>query len=126
MAAPHGTRRLLGHPEEEARADHCFGQRGTRTRLPHQRLGKPVKPAINDASARRDSGGPSSVPSRGGDSENRPRAVRTLSRSNVKLPNWSIGRRRIYERLGANYIAPDRLRVSVAIRSEERRVGKEC
>ena len=32
-----------------------------------------MKPAINDASARRDSGGPSSVPSRGGDWENRPR-----------------------------------------------------
>ena len=32
-----------------------------------------MKPATNDASARRDSGGPSSVPSRGGDSENRPR-----------------------------------------------------
>jgi hypothetical protein len=39
------------------------------------------------------------------------RAVRTLSRSNVKSPNWSIGRRRIYEWLGANCIAPDRLRV---------------
>ena len=32
-----------------------------------------MKPATNDASARRDSGGPSSVPSRGGDWENRPR-----------------------------------------------------
>jgi Protein of unknown function (DUF2924) len=31
------------------------------------------------------------------------------------LPNWSIGRHRIYEWLGASYIAPDRLRVSVAI-----------
>jgi hypothetical protein len=43
------------------------------------------------------------------------RAARTLSRSNIKLPNWSIGRRRIYEWLGANYIAPNRRRVSVAI-----------
>jgi hypothetical protein len=32
-----------------------------------------MKPAINDASARQDSGGPSSVPSRGGDRNNRPR-----------------------------------------------------
>ena len=31
-----------------------------------------MKPVITDASARRDSGGPSSVPSRGGDWENRP------------------------------------------------------
>ena len=43
------------------------------------------------------------------------RAVRALLRSNVKLPNWSIGRRSIYEWLGASYIAPDRLTVSVAI-----------
>ena len=32
-----------------------------------------MKPAINDASARQDSGGPSSVPSRGGDRSNRSR-----------------------------------------------------
>ena len=32
-----------------------------------------MKPAINGASARRDSGGPSPIPSRGGDRENRPR-----------------------------------------------------
>src|SRR5215472_17275368 len=73
MAAPHRARRLFGHPEEEARADDCFRQRGTRPRLPHQWPGKRMKPAINDASARQDSGGPSSVPSRGADRNNRPR-----------------------------------------------------
>jgi hypothetical protein len=73
-----------------------------------------MKPAINDASARQ-----RAVPAA---ARSRPRrrlgtgpAVRTLSSSNVKLPNWSIGRRRIYEWLGANCIAPDRLWVSVAI-----------
>src|SRR5215469_3597004 len=35
-----GTRRLLRHPEEKARADHCFGQGRARPCLPHQRLGK--------------------------------------------------------------------------------------
>jgi hypothetical protein len=73
-----------------------------------------MKPAINGASARRDSGGLSPIPSAAATGKTG-RAVRTLSRSNAKLPNWSIGRRRIYEWLGANYIAPDRLRVSVAI-----------
>src|SRR6201981_466915 len=72
MAAPHRTRRLLGHLEEEARADHCCGQRGTRPRLPHQWRGKRMKPAIHEVSARQRSGGPSSVPSRGGDWEDRP------------------------------------------------------
>src|ERR1700741_5273575 len=74
MAAPHGTRRLLWHLEEEARADHCFGQRGTRPRLPHQWLVKRMKPAINDASARQRVGGPSPVRNRGGDWQNRPRS----------------------------------------------------
>ena len=66
VAAPHRARRLLGHPEEEARVDHCFGQGGTRPRLPHQRLGNRMKPLFHDAAARQDSGGPSPVPSRGG------------------------------------------------------------
>src|SRR5215831_13143042 len=73
MAVPHGARRLFGHPQEEARAHDCFRQRGTRPRLPHQWPGERMKLAINDASARQDSGGPSSVPRRGGDSNNRPR-----------------------------------------------------
>ena len=38
-----------------------------------------MKPAINDASARRDSGGPSSVPSRGGGWENRPRSADNIA-----------------------------------------------
>src|SRR5215472_19326515 len=72
MAAPHRARRLLRHPEEEARADDCFRQRGTRPRLPHQWPDKRMKPALNDPSARQDSGGPSSVPKRAGDRNNRP------------------------------------------------------
>src|ERR1700741_4575587 len=75
MAAPHGTRRLLWHLEEEARADHCFGQRGTRPRLPHQWLGKRIKPAINEASPRQGAEGPPPVPRRGGDWENQPRSA---------------------------------------------------
>src|SRR5215472_3266457 len=73
MAAPHRARRLLGHTQEEARAHDCFRQRGTRPRLPHRRTGKRMKPAINDPSARQDTGGPSPVPSRGSDRNNRPR-----------------------------------------------------
>src|ERR1700741_436771 len=61
MAAPHGTRRLLGHPEEEARTDPCFGQGRAWPRLSHQRFGKRMKPAINDASARQRSGGSSPI-----------------------------------------------------------------
>src|SRR5215470_4349710 len=73
MAAPHRARRLFGHPEEEARADDCFRQRGTRPRLPHQWPGKRMKSPSNNASTRHDSGGPSPVPRRGGDRNNRPR-----------------------------------------------------
>src|SRR5215470_13569202 len=72
MAASHRARRLFGHPEEEAQADDCFRQRGTRSRLPHQWPGKRMKPAINDPSARQDTGGPASVSGRGGDRNNRP------------------------------------------------------
>src|SRR5262249_5948431 len=75
MAAPYGTRRLLRHPQEEARADDRFGQRGTRPRRPHQRPGIRMKPSITDASARQRAGGPPPVPSRGGDWENRPRSA---------------------------------------------------
>src|SRR5215831_360436 len=73
MAAPLGARRLLGHAEEKARADDCFRQRGARPRLPHRRTGKRMKMSIDDAAARQDSGGPSSVPGRGADRNNRPR-----------------------------------------------------
>src|SRR5215472_6181565 len=73
MAAPHRARRLFGHPEEEARADDCFRQRGTRSRLPHQWPGKRMKPAVNDPSARQDTGGPSPVLGHSGDRNNRPR-----------------------------------------------------
>jgi hypothetical protein len=72
-----------------------------------------MKPAINDASARQRAGErpfpAAAVTGKTG------RAVRTLSRSNVKLPNWLFGQRRIYAWLGANCIAPDRRKVSVAI-----------
>jgi hypothetical protein len=114
MAAPHRPRRLLRHPEEEARADHCFGQRGTRPRLPHQRLGKPMKSAINDASARQRAGGPPPVPSRGGDWENRPltRDIIEVEGQIAGLVDWST---QVYKWLGADCIASDRLRVSVAI-----------
>src|ERR1700746_1483166 len=61
MAAPHGTRRLLGHAEEEARADPCLGQRGTRPGLPYRRTRRRMKAAINEASARQRSGEPSPV-----------------------------------------------------------------
>ena len=45
--------------------------------------------------------GPSSFPAAAATGKTG-RAVRILSRSNVKLPNWSIGRRRISEWLGAS------------------------
>src|SRR5215471_6951217 len=91
MAAPHGTRRLLRHPEEEARADHCFGQGRARPCLPHQRLGKHMKPAINDASIRRDSGGPSPAPGRHSDRNNRPRSadIIAVERQITELVDWS-------------------------------------
>src|SRR5215470_7823156 len=73
MAAPHRARRLFGHPEEEARAHDCFRQRGTRPRLPHQWPGKRMKPAVNDASARQRTGGPSPVLGRGSDRNSRTR-----------------------------------------------------
>src|SRR5437588_1564281 len=71
MAAPHGAGRLLRHPEEEAWADACLSQRGTRPRLPHLRTGGPMKPPIHNASARQSSGGPSPVPGRSGNWTNR-------------------------------------------------------
>src|SRR5215471_17277335 len=67
MAASHRARHLLGHPEEEARADDCLGQRGARPRLPHRWPRKRMNPAINSASARRHAGEPALVPGRGGD-----------------------------------------------------------
>src|SRR5215813_3843465 len=62
MAASYGAGRLLGNTEEEARAQSCFGQRGTGPGLPHRRAGERMKPAIHDASARQHSGGPSPIP----------------------------------------------------------------
>src|SRR5215472_2450388 len=67
MAAPHRARRLLGHLEEEARADDCLGQRGARARLPHRRTNKRMTAPINNAAARPRTGGPSSVLGRRGD-----------------------------------------------------------
>jgi hypothetical protein len=89
MAAPHGARRLLRQPEEEARADHCLGQRGTRPRLPHQRPGKRMKPAINNASARQRAGGPPPFPSRGDDWENWPRSPIEVKRQIAELVDRS-------------------------------------
>jgi hypothetical protein len=73
-----------------------------------------MKPAINDASARQRAGGLAPVPSRGGDRENRPRRpdIIAVERQIAELVDRST---EDYEWLGANYIAPDRLRVSVAI-----------
>src|SRR5947208_124666 len=54
----HGSRRLLGNLEEEARAHPCLGQRGARPGLSHRRAGEPMKPPVHDASARQSSGEP--------------------------------------------------------------------
>src|SRR5262249_36438767 len=56
------TVRLLGNPQEEARAQSCLCQRGAWPGLPHRRAGERMKPATHDAS----SGGPSSILGRGG------------------------------------------------------------
>ena len=73
-----------------------------------------MKPAINDASARQRAGGPPPVPSRAGDRENRPRSpdIIELERQIAELVDRST---QDYAWLGANCIAPNRLRVSVAI-----------
>src|SRR6516164_1469213 len=73
MAAPHGSRRLLGDPEKEARAHACLRQRGTRPRLPHRPAGKRMKPASNHALARQRSGEPSPVHHRNGNRHIQPR-----------------------------------------------------
>src|SRR4029077_7083559 len=61
LAAPYRSRRLLGNPEEKARARSCLGQRGAWPGLPDRRAGEPVKTQLHDASAREHSGEPSSV-----------------------------------------------------------------
>jgi len=43
------------------------------------------------------------------------RVVQIAPSSNTTLPGWSIDRRKICDLLGGNCIAPDPLRVSVAI-----------
>jgi len=43
------------------------------------------------------------------------RVVQTAPSSHATLPGWSIDRRKICDLLGGNCIAPDHLRVSVAI-----------
>src|SRR5215471_11974854 len=73
MAAPHRARRLLRNSEEEARTDACLDQGGARPCLPHQRAGKRMNPAINNASARQRSGGPAPVLGRGSDRNSRTR-----------------------------------------------------
>jgi len=66
VAVSYCSRRLLGYPEEEARAHPCVGPRGARPGLPHRRAGERMRPAIRNASARQHSGGPSPVAGRGG------------------------------------------------------------
>src|SRR6516164_4958189 len=73
VAAAHGPGSLLGNPEEEAWAHAGFGDGGARPGLPHRRAGERMTPAIPDASARQDTGGPSSVPGRGGNRNDRAR-----------------------------------------------------
>ena len=67
------SRRLLGYPEEEARAYPCVGPRGARPGLPHRRVGERMKSAIHNASARQHSGGPSPAAGRGGNRNGRAR-----------------------------------------------------
>src|ERR1700730_8232207 len=73
MAAAHGARRLLRNPEEEARADPRLGQRKARPGLPHRRAGEGMRPAIQDATARQNSGEPLSVIGQAGGRNNGPR-----------------------------------------------------
>jgi hypothetical protein len=67
------SRRLLGNPEEEARAHPCLGPRGARPSLPNRRARERMKSPSADASARQHSGEPSPVLSRGGDRNSRAR-----------------------------------------------------
>jgi len=64
-------RTIRRHVEEEAQADDCLSQRGTRSRLRHRRTAKRMKPSIHDPSARQPSGEPSPVPGRAGTRTNR-------------------------------------------------------
>ncbi len=58
--ASYRSRRLLGNPEEKARAHSYLGQRGARPGLPHRRAGEPMKLPVHDTSARQHSGQSSS------------------------------------------------------------------
>src|SRR5919202_1537806 len=51
MAAAYGARRLLGNPEEKARADHRLGERGTRPGLPHHGAGGGMIRKLQEAAA---------------------------------------------------------------------------
>src|SRR4029077_15603690 len=51
-------RRLLGNPEEKARAGSCLGQRGAWPGLPGRRAGERMKSPTRDASAQQHSGEP--------------------------------------------------------------------
>jgi hypothetical protein len=69
----HTVRGVFSGTLEEARAYPCLGKRGTRPRLPRRRIGKRMKLAIYDASARPRAGEPSPVRQRDGNRHNRPR-----------------------------------------------------
>jgi Protein of unknown function (DUF2924) len=75
LAALHRARRLLGNPEEKARAHARLIQRGTRLGLPYRRTSERMRSVINDASARQHSGEPSPVPGRGGGRNHRSRKL---------------------------------------------------
>src|SRR5580698_2947284 len=73
LAASYGARRLLGNPEEKARAHACLGQRGARPGVPHRRAGEPMKLPVHDTSARQHSGESSSGLGANGGRKDRPR-----------------------------------------------------
>src|SRR5207247_5984877 len=58
LAAPYGSRRLLGNLEEKARADPRLCPRGARPGLSHRRAGERMTSPIHEASARQRSGEP--------------------------------------------------------------------
>src|SRR6202011_6242482 len=73
LATSYCSRRLLGNPEEKARAHSYLGQRGARPGLPHRRAGEPMKLSVHDTSARQHSGESSSDLGANGGRKDRPR-----------------------------------------------------
>jgi len=81
LAAAHGARRLLGNPEEEARAHPCFGQGGARPGLSHRCASEPMSLVTDDISARHKCGEPS--PSIGQTAERQNPSLRRRSRASL-------------------------------------------